>query len=458
MMLNAQPSLFPRVGEPLDFRLVHYLGSKLRLIQPIRDAVEQVVPVGGRVCDLFAGSGTVSLGLRHAWGVTAIDIQEYSRVLTSAVLNPPDDAAPGAAVLRDASKSELLKRLRYALDPLIAYEAGCLAEAESGSMERLCELLEQGSLVLAASGALNKASSLGDAQAAALERLTSEGLAQGSSSVISRYYGGVYFSWEQALELDARLDLAHAAPPSARDHLLAVLMSVASDAVNTVGKQFAQPIRPRDSKGQPKLHLVRQTLRDRRLDVDDLTAAWLRRYAAIPPARHEHLAVRGDFEEVLEEHIDAVDLVYADPPYTRDHYSRYYHVLETMALRDEPALSTTKIRTGGVPMPSRGLYRDERHQSPFCIKSKAPLAFDALCRRVAAAGKPLLISYSPYKEQEGNRPRLLTIRELRQIAETHFGFVSVVDVEGVTHNKFNIDERNVPVDYAAEILMLCRPT
>lgn len=457
-MFEAQPLLFPQVGQPLAFRLVHYLGSKLRLIQPIRDAVEQVVPFGGRVCDLFAGSGTVSLGLRHAWGVTAIDIQEYSRVLTSAVLNPPDDTGLSAAVLRDASKSELVKRLRYALEPLIAYEAACLAEAESGSMERLCELLEQGSLLLAASTALGMDSDLEEAQAAALERLAAEGLDYGSSSVISRYYGGVYFSRIQALELDARLDLAHAAPPPVRDQLLAVLMSVASDAVNTVGKQFAQPIRLRDSKGQPKLHLVRQTLRDRRLDVDDLTEVWLRRYAAIPRARHEHLSVRGDFEVMLEEHIDDVDLVYADPPYTRDHYSRYYHVLETMALRDEPAISTTTIRTGGAPMPSRGLYRDERHQSPFCIKSKAPRAFDALCRRVASAGKPLLISYSPYKQQEGNRPRLLTIRELREIAETHFGFVSVVDVEGITHNKFNMNERNVRVDYAAEILMLCRPS
>lgn len=74
MMLEAQPSLFPHVGEPLDFRLVHYLGSKLRLIQPIRDAVEQVVPFGGRVCDLFAGSGAVSLGLRHAWGIRHVTV------------------------------------------------------------------------------------------------------------------------------------------------------------------------------------------------------------------------------------------------------------------------------------------------------------------------------------------------------------------------------------------------
>lgn len=456
MMLDTLSLPHPS-EQPLDFRMVHYLGSKLRLIQSVRELVQQVVPSGGRVCDLFAGSGAVSLGLRHAWGVTAIDVQEYSRVLTSAVLNPPEDSSARAAVLLDASKSELAKRLRYCFQPLIAYEIACLASAESGSMERLCELLEHGSLLLAASEVSNSDSALREVQATVLQRLSSEGLDHGPSSVISRYYGGVYFSWEQALELDARLDLSHGVSPPARDQLLAVLMSVASDIVNTVGKQFAQPIRPRDSKGRPKLHLVRQTLRDRRASVEHLSKTWLSRYTMIPPARHSHVAVRGDFEEVLADYIGDVGLVYADPPYTRDHYSRYYHTLETMALRDEPRVSTTTIRTGGLPMPSRGLYRDDRHQSPFCIKSKAPSAFHSLCRTVAAADKPLLISYSPYKEQEGNRPRLLTIRELREIAREHFGLITVFDVEGVTHNKFNVDERNVPVDYAAEILMLCRP-
>ena len=202
---------------------------------------------------------------------------------------------------------------------------------------------------------------------------------------------------------------------------------------------------------------TQQTIRDRSIDVGVLYRTWLDRYGSIPAPFHAHLAVRGDFKEALSRHLHAVDLVYADPPYTRDHYSRYYHVLETMALRDEPEVSTTTIRTGGVAAPSRGLYRAERHQSPFCIKSAAPGAFDLLFRTVAQAGKPLLLSYSPYKEDAGNRPRLLTIRELRDIAESHFGFVSVVDIEGVSHNKFNIEERNVTVDYAAEILMLCRP-
>lgn len=456
-MLDAQSSLFPCLDDSQDFRVLHYLGSKLRLNASIRNSIEQIVPVGGRVCDLFAGSGTVSLGLRHAWGVTAIDIQEYSRVLASAILNPPHRAEQSARTIYMAANSELGQRLRFAVEPLIKHEHSCIAEAEAGSMDPLCRLLEKGSLLLAASKSDSEDSDLIVAQRKTLERLKSEGLDSGPSSVISRYYGGVYFSWKQALELDVCLDIAHRKPAFMRDQALAALMSVASDIVNTVGKQFAQPIRPRDSKGRPKVHLVRQTLRDRSIDVKELYKSWLQRYESIPPARHAHQAIRGNFEDILQDYVEHVDLVYADPPYTRDHYSRYYHVLETMALRDEPAISTTTIRSDGIPIPSRGLYREERHQSPFCIKSKAPGAFDLLCRMVAQAGKPLLLSYSPYEEASSNRPRLLTIEGLRSIAKSHFGFVSVINIQGVSHNKLNINARNIPVNHAAEILMLCRP-
>ena len=224
----VQPALFPQIGEPLDFRLVHYMGSKLRLIDAIREVVDQIVPAGGRVCDLFAGSGAVSLGLRHAWSVTSIDIQEYSRVLCSAILTPPQDASERRRILRDVDRSNLRRRLQHALAPVVEYERSTLEDAAAGSMERLCELIEEGSLFLA-SGDSNVGSPLAVAQKEARQRLVAEGLGSGKSSVISRYFGGVYFSWAQALELDAIVDLAHGAPAHARDQLLAAAISVASD-------------------------------------------------------------------------------------------------------------------------------------------------------------------------------------------------------------------------------------
>src|SRR4030042_2259461 len=68
-------------------RPIHYLGSKLRIVNSICEVVGKIDPSGGPVCDLFAGSGTVSREFSTSRTVIAVDIQEYSRVLCSALLS-----------------------------------------------------------------------------------------------------------------------------------------------------------------------------------------------------------------------------------------------------------------------------------------------------------------------------------------------------------------------------------
>ena len=99
----------------------------------------------------------------------------------------------------------------------------------------------------------------------------------------------------------------------------------------------------------------------------------------------------------------------------------------------------------------------ERHQSPFCIPTKAPGAFEHLFVRVAKRRIPLVLSYSPYQASAGNRPRLLTIDQLLGTAKRYFNEVELVPVDGMSHNKLNIAERNVIVDAHAEVLISCYP-
>ena len=68
------------------WRPIHYLGSKLRLTELICQLLDELAD--GPVCDLFAGSGTVSLALSRSRDVIAADIQEYSRVICTALLSP----------------------------------------------------------------------------------------------------------------------------------------------------------------------------------------------------------------------------------------------------------------------------------------------------------------------------------------------------------------------------------
>ena len=438
-------------------RTIHYLGSKLRLLDPIRRAVAAVAPAGQPVCDLFAGSGIVSLALVSDWDVTSADIQEYSRVLCSGLITPPANAsAEGRGLCDRASAGSLRSQLRYALSGLLAHERHCMADAENGAVEGLCDLLEHGSL-LALNGRGDMPRRLCRETTAALDKLNAQGLANGPATVVTRHFGGRYFSWEQAIDFDALLAQIHSVEHPYRDFYLAAGLLVASDVVNAIGKHFAQPLKLRDANGCPKRHLVKQTLRDRELSVFDSYRAYCESLGTLRRTRGRHRAVRSDYRDFLDSDSTPFAAVYADPPYTRDHYSRYYHVLETMALRDEPEVATTKIRSNGVPRLSRGVYRLQRHQSPFCIPSKAAGAFEHLFIGVAKRQIPLVLSYSPYHSNTRNRPRLLTIDQLLGIAEEHFEEVELLPVAGVSHNKLNVTERNVDVECHAEVLISCRP-
>ncbi|PKQ07091.1 MAG: hypothetical protein CVT72_04505, partial [Alphaproteobacteria bacterium HGW-Alphaproteobacteria-11] len=111
-------------GEPAPsfvFRPVHYLGSKLRVLTDIEQAIDRVDPSGGAVCDLFSGSSTVSRYLSRRRRVMAVDIQEYARVLAEAVLNG-DPAWSVASVEKALSEDRRGTALRRAVDPLIKLE------------------------------------------------------------------------------------------------------------------------------------------------------------------------------------------------------------------------------------------------------------------------------------------------------------------------------------------------
>lgn len=454
--MGATQQLSLDEGSKYAFRPIHYLGSKLRFTGAILDALDEVARAKGPACDLFSGSGTVSLALSMARSVTAVDIQEYSRVVCSALLAPPRarKGPVAAAILSTARESDLFKKLQRAIEPLVKHESLCIAAAERGDPEPLCDFVEHASLLAFDHQPQGKR---GRALEAALSetatRLRESGLGSDRRAILTRYYGGIYFSVAQAAELDSLLDVVHGLPQTQRDYFLAIVLSTASEIVNTVGKQFAQPIRPRDSTGQPKRHLTQQIIRDRARDPGLTFCEWAERYELIPAATSTHQAVRADYRDYLRAPTDKFSVVYADPPYTRDHYSRFYHILETMCLRDNPAIST--VRSGKRELMSRGFYREDRHQSPFCIKSQAPAAFTELFEGVKRLKAPLVLSYSPFQSAEGARPRLLTIEALVDLAERSFRRVDVRSAGRHAHNKLNHATRNMRVFYDAEVLILC---
>lgn len=449
--IQQEPDWFGTGTESYAFRPVHYLGSKLRVLGEIGTALDRLDPARGAACDLFSGSATVSRSLSGSRRVVSLDIQEYARVLASAVLNGDRHWTAATATAR-LNAWPRLAQLEEIVAPLAAYEEDAMHAARRGDLAPLCDLLEYGSIVAHSQGRSEVSGALGDAMCEVRRRLDRAALVP-SETVCLRHYGGLYFGYRQAAQLDALTSFARSASPPS-DLLLAAVLSTASQIVNTVGKQFAQPIRPRDKSGEPKHHLLRKIATERGLQVLPIYRAFMLQYFGLKTRRTDHTALRGDFRERLPTLKGQVSIVYADPPYTRDHYSRFYHALETIAQGDDPDISATNL-DGGEAM-SRGSYRADRHQSPFCIKSQAPGAFRDLFNGVQALGVPLVLSYSGFDSSVEARPRVMSVSDVAALARESFASVEVTTLDSLDHMKLNATALNKSARGTHEVLFLCR--
>ena len=108
------------------FRPIHYLGSKLRIVGEVVQAVDYIDPHNAPACDLFAGSGTIAHALAKTRPVIAADIQAYSTAICRSLLGTDSNDhgtynAKSASNLYDES---LLNALEEAADicPMQAIE------------------------------------------------------------------------------------------------------------------------------------------------------------------------------------------------------------------------------------------------------------------------------------------------------------------------------------------------
>ena len=426
---------------------MNYLGSKLRLLDFIEEQVRRVTPASAGVCDLFAGSGCVSYKLSAHFPVTACDIQNYSIVICNALLTPPE--------LSDENTENFIARLKIdgakleeAFSALIHMEDDAIKKKD---IDTLAEIIDHGSLEVFRQEKAK--TSIFNAQSIVAAELYNNGLI-GRDSFISRHYGGVFFSYRQAVQIDKILSIIRSfANNSNNDIFLAALLSTASDIAGTVGKHFAQPIKTRDAKGKVKSIVYSKAKKDKTADVIELYEKWLRRYMSLTRGGFENHTIQGDYMDCLEKLGDDVRTIYADPPYTRDHYSRFYHVLETIAIGDEPEITRVKIH--GVSHISNGLYRNDRHQSPFCIKSQAPVAFKKMFNVTSLARKNLILSYSPYDETKNSHPRVVTMNQLVTWAKEYFPKVELVSAGPFSHNKLNSKEHFLEASNESEMLIIC---
>ncbi|OEA24009.1 hypothetical protein BBM55_03740 [Vibrio parahaemolyticus] len=430
------------------FRPIHYLGSKLRVLEQINDIMSNLASSGDHIVDLFSGSGTVSNFLSNRYSVTANDIQEYSRVINSALLCSKTSMLDAERFLMSCSDSQFHELSEDCITPLINIENNAIKESFDGDNRLLCDVIESGSIM---AGEITNDSPLYEVLQSVKNKLNDENILQSNHFIATKYFGGVYFSYKQSADIDLityEISLLKSGP---KDIYLAALLSTVSEVVNSVGKHFAQPIRPRYKDGRPKNNLAKSISKDREIDVMKTYKKFLFRYVESGSKKYQNNATKLDFRDCLKESKN-VKVVYADPPYTRDHYSRFYHVLETLALQDSPNISTTKIN--GEVKYSRGIYREDRHQSPFCIRSKAPKAFEDLFYLTKKSGASLVLSYSPFSNESKSHPRVMNIDTINDLGKKYFSNIECISAGELRHSKLNHSSMHLEASDEAELFFI----
>ena len=196
--------------------------------------------------------------------------------------------------------------------------------------------------------------------------------------------------------------------------LLALLVAV-SRCSNSPG-HFAQFLRGGSAKSlqrvkrQRRRHIGAHFLRELASLRPLATVAW-RDVARV--FNHEALQLLEFFRHQAKCEVPAV--MYADPPYSTDHYSRYYHVLDTLYLYDYP-------ESHGI-----GRCRADRFVTGFSVKSRVRGSFLQLAQGVAALGASLVLSYptrgllaaAGYNVEDTLRTSFRTVKVVREEKLSH---------------------------------------
>lgn len=206
-------------------------------------------------------------------------------------------------------------------------------------------------------------------------------------------YAGTYFGKLQCVEIDSirfALDQSEI-DTNFMDWCLIALCSAVSRCANTTG-HFAQSLAPKQSNIQKLVNQRKRSVWDEFLRaLDRLTTFGSKKW------RSYNRVFQYDALSLLrkKDQLKDVGVVYADPPYTSDQYSRFYHIYETLILYDYPAAR------------GRGLYRDGRAVSSFSHATKVKASIDRLILSTFELGADLILSYPSNGLLKNSRQKIM---------------------------------------------------
>lgn len=152
------------------------------------------------------------------------------------------------------------------------------------------------------------------------------------------------------------------------------------------------------------------------------------RAVEIIPSDNSNKVFNLDYKELLSnkkyrKFIKDTFLVYLDPPYSTENYSRYYHIAETLVNYDYPACRF------------KGCYRDDRFKSFFCRKSKVKDEFDNVVKLVSEINDDVKLMVSYVKSKSS----IMKVNDIVNICKKYFKYVSKSN--GLSYNHSSLGNR-----------------
>lgn len=345
---------------------VSYMGTKRALASKVSDQVAG--SKDGPLLDLFAGMCSVGTAVGTARPVWNNDLQHFASSVAHSFFCSTS-CPPAHLDVRDFVRVHYLENydtLQSRYRELLQRESEAL---NSRSVHGLLDLS-------------NDRLAFASSDDASDQRIASKTDTHSPYCLFVLNFSASYLGVKQCIEVDSiryaldRQVACGALTSEVHEWLCLGLGKAISRCASSTG-HFAQPLSPKDANVGRYVRQRRRSIWDEWLgSIDDLAplgnSGW----------RKKNRTFRGDAIELIEEWDGpSPAVIYADPPYTNDQYSRYYHLYDTLLLYDYPA-------SAGV-----GRYREDRGVSTFSLKAGVMSAMERLISGVAKMGSDLIISY-----------------------------------------------------------------
>lgn len=364
---------------------VSYMGTKKQLAPHVSDVARNLKQ--GPLLDLFSGICAVGSELSKERQIWSNDVLLFPN-LVAKVLFRVKDAVPDTEQLSKDLRPfyELnYKKLQKKFQKSLKEEADAIAQKSILSIREFNDNLPHVGN-----------SKLLDKERSSLRKTPK----RNPYRLFAIVFAGGYFGLQQSLQIDSiryAIDTARQKKIITSDEekwCLVALCQAVSKCTASPG-HFAQYITPKQNN---KSYYFKQ----RQIDV---WKKWLEQFSTLSSIgdytwRSKNKVFKGDALKLLDKLRKSTSkpaIIYADPPYTDDQYSRYYHLYDTLIKYDYP-------KSHGA-----GRYRPDRFRSQFSLKSEVDDAFKGLIEKSAQLGADLIISYPSAGCLSGSTRKILKL-------------------------------------------------